>query len=110
VVDDAIYDEVVAELTRLGARVLEPAEVERLADPGCAAVELAARRHLAQVVVVQEGCHRGAVDALEPAVGLDRGVGRAVASPVCGARCAIAASRSRTAWASRRAVRPAAWP
>ena len=32
VVDDAIYDEVVAELTRLGARVLEPAEVERLAD------------------------------------------------------------------------------
>ena len=31
VVDDAIYDEVVAELERLGARVLDPQEVERLA-------------------------------------------------------------------------------
>jgi acetaldehyde dehydrogenase / alcohol dehydrogenase len=32
VVDDAIYDQVVAELTRLGARMLEPDEVQRLAD------------------------------------------------------------------------------
>jgi acetaldehyde dehydrogenase/alcohol dehydrogenase len=31
VVDDAIYDAVLAELTRLGARVLDPGEVERLA-------------------------------------------------------------------------------
>jgi acetaldehyde dehydrogenase/alcohol dehydrogenase len=31
VVDDAIYDNVLAELTRLGARVLGPGEVERLA-------------------------------------------------------------------------------
>ncbi len=33
VVDDAIYEEVVAELTRLGARMLAPDEVERLAMP-----------------------------------------------------------------------------
>lgn len=31
-VDEPIYDEVVAELTRMGARVLTPAQVEAIAD------------------------------------------------------------------------------